>query len=378
MNYDEILKEIKEGTIQIFYSFYKDREGNINFVSEEIPFQKYENAIKLLYSDRLKLTLGPLVKSHQNKSFSIKKRFKNDSKCIDIRRNLFRYILKPGESITVLTNERIILDGNHSAIIIPKVSLSEVGISLTPAYIDPYYDGLLRLLVTNTTENSFELKLLDVIAQCYFFKLGSEISQEFKEQFPRKSVFFGHNWERIMNEDVNPFPSRKVPVLNFRIGEVIRTKLENFWRFLQQNSLIASVVTFIIISLVSYGKIKNDYLDFSTKSKIVDSNRRTIDSLSVIFGTLHKNIDGLVSDLKLKQSEIIIPIGKNYGVKKIKLPYPKEDIIAILTPNAEIHYILTSGDSANECFVEFRYDIHESTKEIKNITFEYVVLKEIN
>jgi len=300
LNIIEINEAIENGSIKIFYSFEKNGD-NIEFNQNEIPFAEYKLAKELLYSERLKLTLGPIIKSHQNKSFNLKKRFKNDSQCIDMRKNQNKYIIRPKESITILTNERIVLDGNYAAVIIPKVSLSDIGINLTPAYIDPYYDGLLRLLVTNTTEKSFELNCLDSIAQCYFFKLNSEIPELFKEQFPRKSVFFGQNWKRILLEDAFPFPTRKNPLINFKIGEVIRTRIENIWRFLHQNALISSIIIIIITAFISYGKIKNDFLNFSEKGKIVDSNKKSLDSLVSDFKEVNGIFSILKSDFKLKK-----------------------------------------------------------------------------
>ncbi|RDD30475.1 hypothetical protein CR161_06980 [Prosthecochloris sp. ZM] len=377
LNITEIKEAIQSGSIKIFYSFEKHAEDTIEFHTDEIPFSDYSKADELLCSERLKLTLGPIIKSHQNKSFSLKKRFKNDSKCIDIRKNQNRYFLKPKESITILTNERISLDGNYAAVIIPKVSLSDVGIDLTPAYIDPYYDGLLRLLITNTTEKVFEIKCLDSIAQCYFFKLNSIIPAEFKEEFPRKSVFFGQNWKRILIDDGFPFPTRKNSVMNFKFGEIVRTKFENIWRLLHQNALVTSTVIIIATALISYGKIKNDFLNFSEKGKIVDSNKKALDSLATDFKEINKYFSILKSDLRLKKSEIEIEKGSKSGTKKITTPFPKEDIVAILIPNQKINYTVTSGSSLDESNIEFKLILDAILKEKEVISFEYAIIREI-
>ena len=88
LNCTQIQEAIENDEIQIFYSFKKD----LNFLSDEVRFNDSEFKSNL-YSDRLKLTLGLIIKSHKKRPFNLKTRFKNFSDCFDIRKNNNEYLL---------------------------------------------------------------------------------------------------------------------------------------------------------------------------------------------------------------------------------------------------------------------------------------------
>ncbi len=49
-------------------------------------------------------------------------------------------MVTPGESISVASNERITLGSKTAAFILPRITLSDVGVFLTVAYIDAFWD----------------------------------------------------------------------------------------------------------------------------------------------------------------------------------------------------------------------------------------------
>ncbi len=350
----EIQAAINNSEIKISYGFKKD----FTFIADEVDFNNSDFKSNL-YSDRLKLTLGVIVKSHKKRPFNLKTRFKSFSNCIDIRKTNNKYLLKPNESITILTNERISINGNYSALIMPKVSLSEVGIVVTPAYIDPYYDGLLRLLVTNTSDSSFELKALEAIAQCYFFKFIQPVPEEFKEYFSQKSVFHGQNWKSIIEEDRSPFPTKKNPFSDSITGKMVY-QFKNIWYFLKEYSFVSTLITFLVVLLLGFGIIKEEYHKFIDKVK----NNASI-------------LENLKSDFRLNKSEIIINKGLKTGQKEIKIKIPKREIISVLCPNGLIKSTILSGESDDESVIIFSYEIPEKAKNEVKIEFEYSILREL-
>ena len=158
-----------------------------------------------------------------------------------------------------MTNERIVLNGYYSAIIIPRVKLSEIGIIVTPAYIDPFYDGILRLLVTNTSDFEYKLKALEVIAQCYFFKFPQPVPENFKQEFAHKSDFYGKNWQSIINEDARPFPTRKEPAEN-SIIENIKSQFRNIYYWIKEHALITSIIGLVSLGYAGYKQIKSNQI----------------------------------------------------------------------------------------------------------------------
>lgn len=358
LTYTQIQEAIEKKEIEIFYSFKKKNDTDIEFVSDEFSFKDSEFKSNL-YSNRLKLTLGPVVKRHKNKSFNSKLRFKGFSNYVDMRNNSNTYILKPKESITILTNERISLNGNYSAIILPKVSRFEVGIVVTPAYIDPYYDGILRLLITNTSESSFPIKVLETIAQCYFFRFSEEVPVEFKRTFARKSRFYGLNWQMIINNDADPFPVVKNPSIDSPFTKMAHF-FKNIWYFLKENSLSATIIL-VLVSFIGLWQTFNKKQE--TLIQEIGKNTPVIEQLK--------------NDFRLEKSEIIIKQGEKIGYKEIKLKTPKREIISILCPNDLIKYEILSGGNENESNIIFSYEAKENVKSNEKIEFEYSIFKEL-
>lgn len=360
LNNKEIQSAIDNGDIQIFYSSFKedlsfDKETNFNDTDKSN-----------LYSDRLKLTLGIIIKSHKKRPINLKTRFKGFSNCIDLRKNGNKYLLEPNESITILTNEKISLSGSYSAIVMPKVSLFEVGIVLTPAYIDPYYNGILRLLITNNSDSSFELKISEVIAQCYFFKFPESVSETFKDTFSHKSVFYGQNWNSIITEDRSPFPTKKNSSSDSLFGNFL-SQFKNIYYWLKEHALIASIIGLVSLGYAGYKQIKSDIEDNKTDIKTQTTNITKISS----------TIENLKKDFQLEKSEIIIKTGQKTGQKEITIEIPKKEIISVLCPNDLIKCEIRSGQSANESIITFSYETKNVVKEDTKVEFEYSILKEL-
>jgi len=80
---------------------------------------------------------------------------------------------------------------------------------LTVAYIDPFWDGTLQMILTNSTSSTQRIRLLETIAQCFFFDLATPADARFREEFPRKSHHFGQTWRKVLDEDAEPFPQKK-------------------------------------------------------------------------------------------------------------------------------------------------------------------------
>ena len=151
---ETIKKELESGNIEISVAFSMEENGDLNTYSNEECILN-TSLSKNVYSDRVKLTLGPLVKRLDNAPVPKKNRFKNSRDCFDLRTNENKYLLEPGESIILITNERIKLNGKYGCLVIPRISLSDVGILVSTAYVDPYYQGVMRLHMVNLSKNPY-------------------------------------------------------------------------------------------------------------------------------------------------------------------------------------------------------------------------------
>ena len=350
LNNRKIEELIKKNEISISVSFEK--------IDEKIRYYQKEKDIlsstlkNNLYSDRLKLTMGPIIRVLNNKYIKSQYKFKLREDCYDLRQSNDKYIINPGESIIVLTNERIRLNGKYACLIVPRISLSDVGIIVTTAYIDAFYDGIMRLHLSNLSDKPYELSFLEAIAQCFFFELPSSVSEEFKDKFSSKSVFFGQTWKGILESDRNPFPTKKS---SYFINK-FKTIKENFsliWSFVKKNSLIFLFITNFVVIVSGYVDIKDNLNEYITITKQV------------------KNI------FQPSSIEIIIEPGKIYGEKEIIVECSKEDIISILCNSEEISYKIISGSKENETKILFSTTLSQALVEEYQVNFTYTVIKRV-
>lgn len=350
LSHEAIKKALEEKEIDITVSFgYKDGiptsyESEQAFLSSEFK----EN----LYSDRLKLTMGPLVKVLNKKRINSKYRFRSAKDCVDIRKDNNRYIINPGESIVVLTNEKIKLNGKFACLIVPRISMSDVGIVVTTAYVDPYYNGIMRLHLSNLSDKSFELRFLESIAQCFFFELSDAVSAKFEEEFSTKSVFFGQTWNGILNTDRNPFPTKKESTSIDKFSG-IKYQFNIIGSFIKKHSLIVTLAANFFIILGPLLTFEQNFSKYTMAMKQVEEF------------------------LEPASSEIIINPGEIYGEKEIIVEYEKSDIVSVLCNNDEIHYKIISGEVENETKIVFSLNLTSVPTNKYEVNFTYAIIRRI-
>jgi len=163
------------------------------------------------FLDRLHLTLGPVVMSHERRYSRTRPVFKNFPGCTDIRDSNDRIVIEPRETLSVNTNEHLTTKGKCGAIILPRLKTADSGLIYTPSYVDPWWDGILQAVIVNVTDSRQELVLGEKIATCFFFGLGQEIPEDAHEEFKKRSHHFAQSWSEILEHNANPFPRVKLP-----------------------------------------------------------------------------------------------------------------------------------------------------------------------
>lgn len=350
LSQEKIIEAINSGEIEISISFCYD-EGKLVFCETE---QKLlESPLKdNLYSDRLKLTMGPIIKILNRKRIKSKYRFKALPDCFDLRQSDNKYIINPGESITVLTNEKIRLNGKYACIVIPRISLSDVGVVVTTAYVDPFYQGVMRLHLSNLSDQTYELSSLEAIAQCFFFELSDTVSEIYKDQFSMKSVFFGQTWKGILSSDRNPFPIKKQSVIVDRFLN-LKNQMNLIGSYIKQHSLIFMLITNLVVILCGYAAFKQEFMQYTTAMQQIEDF------------------------LEPTASEIVINAGELYGEKEIIVPYEKSDIVSVLSNNDEVQYKILSSDVKSETRIVFSYSLSTASVENYELNFTYVIIRRI-
>lgn len=351
LNDETIKKAIKDKEIEIAISFEKNpKSGEIAFLSNREKNLLNSSMEKNLYSDRLKITMGPIIKVLKNKPVSKKNRFKNHKYCHDLRTTNNKYIINPGESVIILTNERIRLSGRYACLVLPRISLSDVGIVVSTAYVDPYYNGVMRLHLSNLSDKSYELSFLEPIAQCFFFELSGTVADSYKDQFSTKSVFFGHTWKGILESDMDPFPTKKT-YTEIDGLENIKKQLGFIWEFIKEKGLILALVANVFV-IVSGAAIINQRMN----------------NYSHILEVVQQEGTPQSCEIKIKKDEL-------YGEKSVVYSYPKEEIVSVLCNNDNIHYVIESGNTPEESNITFSCSLDIAANRDTVIDFSYVILR---
>ena len=350
LNSQEILTAIQNKEIEITVS-YGIKNGIPFRYDTERSLLKSEAATNL-YSDRLKITMGPLVKVLDKKGVSKKHRFKSNDRIFDLSTSGHKYIIRPSESIIVLTNERIKLSGKYACLVVPRISLSDVGIVVTTAYVDPYYDGLMRLHISNLSDKTYELKTLEAIAQCFFFEFSTPVSNKFKEQFSSKSVFWGQTWNGINGTDRNPFPTKKSSTQEEKFS-YFKYQCALIWEFIKKHSILFMIITNIFVLAAGFSTVKQSFEEYSTA------------------------VNQISTSLEPMTSEILIHAGCDYGEKEITVDIPKSDIVSILCNNDDIHYQVLSGVAPDVSIIRFSCSLDNPSENSYEFGFTYAIIRRI-
>lgn len=272
-----------DGSLEIAYSFLPDGSGaRFDYFPNRIPvaINDADSRATRFFRERmsafrLQLTVGPVVKSHRDLRVPGRPSFKDVDDCTDIRETNNRFVIEPGEVVSVITNEHVRFGERVAAIVTPRVTTTDSGLLLATAYIDPCYEGLLRVTLQNATTFRQELRLLEPVAQCIFFSVDGAVGDKFQQDLAAKSVFFGNTWKKILEEDAEPFPRRKRPVHRRKIREWVQLGLQWTTRNVPRAILSLSLVAALVTSLMVLGKLQGQLDDLaSTNNKLDDIGKR--------------------------------------------------------------------------------------------------------
>jgi deoxycytidine triphosphate deaminase len=320
---------VRSNRIEVYYYFLPDNTGAIDFHPDGLrvdldqpqsPQARFFH--ERLFSDRLGLTLGPIVKSHGGHSGSRRSAFRGRKDCIDIRETGNALLLNPYETISIATNERIVLGGDVFALLVPRITLADAGILLNVAYIDAYWNGTMQMVLTNSTPYPQRLNLIEPIAQCLFFDLEPSASLAFKTNFPAKSHHYGQNWKKIINEDGDPFPTRKIPASSAGALDGMSQKIRSIWVEHGSKLKILGAALLLLAGVGSWTEITQSLRDVPALESALQNIKPYFDKDNE-FNLLHaaENIRALRRDRPLSGIDAVtIPAGKTSATQIVSVP----------------------------------------------------------
>lgn len=191
LNNEGIIGALKSGKITITeYTWDKKVKAK--------PF----NVSQLKGGHKIRLHVGFLVRTLSDKRWLHPKiLFNKRDGIIDLRKLRSRqYELQPKESVILFTNEVIKMGSEYFGVILSRVSLEETGLVVSQSYIDPNWDGVLQLIVTNNSETPKLLQEHCEIANLFVFKMD----QPARTTRQNKNDHYAVTWETICDNPMYP------------------------------------------------------------------------------------------------------------------------------------------------------------------------------
>jgi deoxycytidine triphosphate deaminase len=137
LSHTSIEERLRSREIVLRYYFLPNENNSVQFHSEGVTVDLDDSTAEAtrffrsrLNSDRLSLTLGPVVKSHNHWLLTGRPKFRGRNGYFDIRETADALVIAPHETVSIATNERLALGPNTVALIF----LRAPGISEAVAY----------------------------------------------------------------------------------------------------------------------------------------------------------------------------------------------------------------------------------------------------
>lgn len=273
---DKILDYLDNGIISIKYLYRPQKDSAsyelISTNESEESIARTHNQIfrQNLINNRMKITVGPIIKTLSKKYISSECRFNKFPYLFDLRENNGKYKLQPKESIIILSNEKIGIKEKICGHILPRVHSYSYGLTATPSYIEPNWNGLLRIQLTNFSDEEIEICIAQDIARLYFFEVFNPITSLGSTHHANCQ-----DWSTVFSDGVDPFPNA-LRVLDGKKKKISLKKiLDNAHDIVVKYSGYSLVVILAII--ISF------FLDYKPKFKDIEENSKKIEMLSTAF-----------------------------------------------------------------------------------------------
>lgn len=276
---DEVVARLISGEISISYEFDPTGSPVPRRLAEPVRVDPNEPGSlgyrlfeRHFFGDRLGLTLGPVVVSDHFSRLHGRVLFKGRPGHFDLTKTGGEIEIMPGESLTVNTIEYVALGAQTAAYILPRLTLATAGLVVATTYIDPQWEGILQLYLTNLSPHPYGLRFGERVAICRFYTVvGAPTPSSVKSSFAQKSHHFGHNWQRVLDTDAETQPRRKGRVPAAVYAERLKRGLRNLITTWQNITGIALVVA-LISAIFAYAR-------FEEKAAQIDSLMSEVKSL---------------------------------------------------------------------------------------------------
>jgi dCTP deaminase len=176
------------------------------------PFD--ENAIK---SASIDLRLSDQRYEYLFDSYTVGERIPDEH----VRHSAFTEItLQPGHSAYVGLAEEIIIPSDIVGLVFPRSTLTRLGVSIYPVYMNPGYRGIMPITITNNGQVSIKILPGARVAQLLCARLAGPVITGYGDQTAAK--YYREQVAAAKHDDEN-FSEALQKVLRARMPELVKT-----------------------------------------------------------------------------------------------------------------------------------------------------------
>jgi deoxycytidine triphosphate deaminase len=331
LGFDAVLAEIRSGKIRLTYAFDPDQFSIIVpkdgvATGNDPPETRGDEILRAnLFGDRLGLSLGPVVYSHSYAARADRTNFRALEHNFDLRDNANAITILPGESLVISTLERIALDGQLAATVLPRLTLATAGLLLAPSYVDPHWDGILLLHLHNVSSKSYTLRVGERIGICRFHRLEGHVTHT-PQDFAAKSHHYGITWEMVLRGEKLPYPFKKTPQPSVSMAQRVRT----WWSWANEARQLlggATLLGLCALALIQYGRMSYqiEHLDGvvsgvpALEQSVDDLHREQADARSR--GAL-SGIESVAFPVGVHSVSTLVPLDSSAGDRHVVIALP--------------------------------------------------------
>jgi len=276
---------IRRKLIKISYTFYRDEMGQVSILPNEefvnpdnIESIAYKVFLKNFKGDRLNLSCGSIVYSHNYSTLSGRENFNGKPNFFDLSKTNNEILIQPGETISIPSNERIALNDEIEfsekeniyigAIILPRLTLADAGLFYVPSYIDPTWDGVMQATLYNISEDPITIQIGEHLSVCKFYQVDGKPDKFFLDNFKKFNHHYALNWKNIFDGSKEPVlhgkkPSKEKSSFKQRLN---KKKVKDFF---SKNAMWFIGGSFLIAATSIYQTLKLAFVDFpKTKDQL--------------------------------------------------------------------------------------------------------------
>lgn len=348
LNNNQILEAIDNKDIEVIYSFYPGSK-NEQYIQplEQESVADNKRARKffegMLVVDRVGVTIGRLVMPINKRKIRKNHKFRSHD-IVDLDKTKDNgYIIEPGESVVVLSNEYYIFTEMHAAFIISRVSNCTNGLSVQTSYIDAGWNGTLELGITNHSSKNHKICIGQEIARVFFFKFSEQSRSD--RSLIDSTLHYGKNWKTILANGYNPF------IISATTDETDKESIFiRLWKLLKSTKFIFSalLIPVLMTGWTYFNSFKEVWENYSTYMKVPPKSY----SYTMV---LKKGDTSTSGKYVLSKEENV-------------------DGVVFLANNSlgNISYRVNSDEAGT--FIEFTYEQDEKLSNSLNIEFDFIFI----